>query len=230
MGGIGASLLDFVLPRECVGCEGEGTWVCQSCTGLVRTPSDFRCPFCTAKTPRGRTCDTHRNAALESCLPCGFYHDPILQGMIRRLKYGFTEELSTPLATLAARMAQKFRTLLPPKALVIPIPLSKTKFRQRGFNQTLPIATAVALTLGFPLLPNALIRVKNSLPQARLQDAARRTNMADAFVVSESETIKQRNILLIDDVATTGTTLEAAARPLKNAGATSISALVLARG
>lgn len=222
-------LIDLVLPKFCVGCVNEGTWLCDNCASLIQIPREQHCPFCEVVTAAGRTCEEHHSAALSGCLAAGYYHDPLLRDALHRYKYEFAEDLAPTLAAHLARMAQKFHTVFPRRALIIPLPLTATKLRERGFNQTLALATAIANTLSLPLA-TILIRTRDATPQAQLAPDARRTNLTNAFAVTDTNPVRGQSILLVDDVLTTGTTMEAAATVLKFAGANEIFGLVLARG
>lgn len=222
-------LIDLVLPKFCVGCQTEGAWLCDNCTSLIQIPREQHCPFCEIVTQAGRTCENHTYAALSGCLAAGYYHDPLLRDALHRYKYEFAEDIAPILSAHLGRMAQKFHTVFPRHALVIPLPLAPTKLRERGFNQTLPLATAVAHVLSLPL-STTLIRIRHGTPQAQLVTEARKTNLTNAFAVTDPSAIKNHTVLLIDDVLTTGTTMEAAATALKVAGANDIFGLVLARG
>lgn len=223
-------LLDLVLPRFCVSCKKEGTWLCDSCFGMIQTTRTLPCPFCETVVGSGKTCEKHRPAALDGLLSCGYYHDPILRQTIQRFKYGFAEELSKPLGALLTRTLNAYQTIIPTQPLILPIPLSKTRFRKRGFNQSQLLAEIAAQSLKAELSTTALIRVSQSAPQALRSATERRTNLEDAFAVNKPSLVRGKNIILIDDVSTTGTTLEVATRALKNAGAATVFGLVLARG
>lgn len=219
--------LDLLLPTYCVGCKLEGTALCQDCYNLIRLPDATRCPFCETETPAGRACPQHQEHALAGCLSCGYYHDPILQAAIKQFKYHYHEELANPLSNHLARVISRFHTIIPEAQAVIPIPLSGRKQRSRGFNQALPLAQAVAKTLNIPTMTDLLVRTRHTHPQAKLSDEKRRASMTNAF---RAVTKINGSILLVDDVLTTGATMEAAAQALKAAGAASVFGIVLARG
>lgn len=111
--------------------------------------------------------------------------------------------------------------------LLAPIPLHPARMRERGYNQSELLARRVSQLTGIPT-DNALRRVKNTRTQARIVDAKkRRQNLEGAFAVTNPETLRNKQILLIDDVTTTGATLDAAAKALKAAGAGIVYALVV---
>lgn len=111
---------------------------------------------------------------------------------------------------------------------VIPIPLSKDHFRQRGYNQAALIARPVALELRVPYLPQSIKRIKETASQIHLTAAERYANLMDAFWANPA-TLKGKNVLLIDDVTTTGATMKSCADAVKQAGANQIYCLTVAR-
>lgn len=223
-------ILDLVLPRHCVGCAREQTWLCASCIEFIHPPRTFSCPFCNEPSGAGRTCPQHTDAALDGLIAAGHYHDPVLRKALHQFKYGYSEELGAKLGNLLARRALAYRTTLPENPILIPIPLTRSRLQRRGFNQTVLLAEWVARALGAPLCTAVLARVRQGEPQAQLEGHARSTNLADTLVVTDAHAIAGADCILIDDVSKTGATLEVASRVLKNAGAHSVFGLVLARG
>lgn len=116
------------------------------------------------------------------------------------------------------------------KINLIPIPLHKKRENQRGFNQAKLLAENIALYFNLPLLNNALIKTKATPPQADLKGRQRRENIKNAFSCLSPDLVQNKTILLIDDVTTTGATLQQAAKVLKQAGARSVWSLVIAKG
>lgn len=115
--------------------------------------------------------------------------------------------------------------------VIVPVPLSRERLARRGFNQSLEIARAVARPLRTPLDPGCVLRILETAPQASLRLADRRRNLRGAFVVPDAAAarLRGRSILVIDDVMTTGATLDELARTLKRAGTASVVNLVVAR-
>jgi ComF family protein len=143
------------------------------------------------------------------------------------LKYQGVIELADPLGKLLAQTYQRHHLQAD---IVLPVPLHPERQRQRGFNQATLLARACARQLGIPWDERLLIRRRATSSQVGLTASERRANVAAAFSLpSSTRRIRERTILLIDDVSTTGATLEACARPLLDAGAQAVWGLVLAK-
>jgi len=113
--------------------------------------------------------------------------------------------------------------------LLVPVPLHLRRLRWRGFNQALLLTRPLAQRCGARLDPFVLARTRPTSPQVGLDEAARRRNIAGAFAVRDPAVVRRRSVLLIDDVYTTGATVEECARVLRRAGASRVDVLVLAR-
>jgi ComF family protein len=143
---------------------------------------------------------------------------------VRRFKYGDRPDLAGPLGQLVAGAARGLDG-----DVVVPVPLHPRKRRARGYNQAALLAEAVARELAAPLAARALVRTRDTPAQAHLDRAGRLSNLEGAFRVRTPASVRGRRVVLVDDVCTTGSTLEACRAALLAAGATSVTALVLAR-
>ena len=145
---------------------------------------------------------------------------------LRRLKYQDRPDLGAPLGHLARRAAR----LAGLRAdLVVPVPLHPRRLVERGYNQAALLAAAVAVELDAPLSARALVRVRHTPQQAHLDRASRLGNVSAAFRARSPRAVEGRRIVLVDDVATTGSTIAACTEALLAAGAASVTALVIAR-
>jgi competence protein ComFC len=156
----------------------------------------------------------------------------LFEGVLRRailaLKYGHRDDLAPALCVPLIRVFKE-RAELQKNQCVIPVPLHFLKRHGRGFNQAELLGRGLAEGVGVPLLSGVLVRRRWTWAQARLGRDQRKTNVAGAFVVRNPEFIREKRLLLVDDVCTTGATLESCANALKEAGARSVDALTLAR-
>ena len=153
-----------------------------------------------------------------------FRFEGIVRQAIYKLKYGNLRALAAPLA----QMLYPYIIENPvPGDVLVPVPLHHKRLRERGYNQSALLSRKLSELTGLPLITDHLIRERDTHPQALTETASQRqSNVADAFCSRE---LRDREVLLIDDVATSGATLNACAAALKAAGATSVWGLVLAR-
>jgi ComF family protein len=145
---------------------------------------------------------------------------------LRRLKYQDRPDLAAPLGHLARGVARRAGLTAD---LVVPVPLHPRRLVERGYNQAALLAAEVAIELAAPLAARALVRLVNTPQQAHLDRAARLLNVREAFRVRHPPAIRGRRVVLVDDVATTGSTLAACSEALLAAGAASVTAIVVAR-
>lgn len=129
---------------------------------------------------------------------------------------------------LARQMADFVRSLHWNVDMLIPIPLSKKRLKQRGYNQVALVARPLAYELGLPYLPQGLQKIRETRSQVGLNASQRRENVSQAYQ-AKAEIVKRKSILLMDDVATTGSTIQAGAEALLSAGAREVYALTIAR-
>jgi ComF family protein len=155
------------------------------------------------------------------------YRNVLAKKVIRALKYRYDRSLASPLAlrTLTALHGGR----VPPPPLFVPVPLHRSRERWRGFNQAALLAQAAA-DAGLFSYAEPLKRTVNTAPQTKAPGRTERLHaMSGAFSVTDRKSIKDRHIILVDDVCTTGATLNACAQALLKGGARSITALVIAR-
>lgn len=170
---------------------------------------------------------------VETILSCGAYRNVFIQEVIQRWKFSGDRSVAQHLAIyMSGVIRTEVGTWLDSPSLLIPIPLHARKLRERGFNQTLDLACALSHELDFPLTP-LLQRVKYTAPQKSLEEHEKSQNLKQAFQVDQeggSHVNRSTRVIILDDIATTGTTLREAAAVLRADGFTSVCALVVARG
>jgi len=219
-------ILDLLFPIECLNCRKEGSYLCEKCFRLIRF-NDL------AASEKAKS--NLNISKIDKIFIAGNYDDPILKNTIIKYKYNFISPLGKILGRFIITF-WNFQSLdtnsITPAAtssfLVIPIPLSKERLRWRGFNQAEIIAREFSSYFNYELSQD-LIRKKNNKPQATLDGAERLENIKSAFSW-KGKNLAAYTIILIDDVVTTGATLNEAAQTLKEAGAKEVYALVLAKG
>jgi ComF family protein len=241
---IGHGLLDLVYPPRCLICGSDGEWsVCEDCYQSFTPIPEPVCERCgrPRDTAACRFCATHARAtggldwAFAGARAASIYDGP-LRHAIHALKYRGVEALGEPLgAHLANRCVAD--ELIPTNwwpeiDAVLPMPIHPTHRRRRGYNQAELIARPLAAMAGRPLLPKAIQRVgRRTAAQVGLTLNARRGNVAAAaFAVPDPVAIDGKHLLLVDDVFTTGTSVNACATALCAAGAASVRVVTLAAG
>jgi ComF family protein len=219
-------LLDLVLPPRCGGCGRLGAWFCADCRFLLRVLQEPLCPRCGRELEvRGERCTCRRQLrALESLRSAAAYEGP-LERAIHRLKYQGRRTLAPSLAGL---LTERYEPFLPADAWLLPVPLHRRRRRQRGYNQSQLLVDELARAWAVPTPRGRLVRGRDTRPQVGLDRAQRRANVAGAFAW-RGPPLDGRPILLVDDVITTGATVEACAVVLQGAGAGTVRALSLAR-
>ncbi len=229
--------LDTLLPKHCLSCDQEGTFLCQNCLKKIKLNSFQICPICQKfLTEFGETCRYCKilKPPIDSLTIATNYKDPIISKSIHLFKYKFVTELTDPLTKILIKTYQKNKLLIPD--FIIPVPLHPLRLRWRGFNQAELLAKNLAKNLlpGFPIKVDnrVLTRIKFTSTQVKLKNAKnRQQNLKKAFQVNLKflEKIKNKRILLVDDVSTTGSTLMECGKELRKLKPKSIHCLVIAK-
>jgi len=233
--GVARSLLHLLLPASCLGC-GEALFssaplgLCAPCRGKLARLRQA-CAVCAGpleafEPPAGYPCGAcrERPPAFDCLLALWIYRPP-LDAVVQGLKFRRLDYLGRHLARALADGLEKE---LEGFDAVIPVPLHWQRRLARGYNQAERIASPLAAQLGLPLVP-ALRRTRRTPPQTSLGKAGRLANLRQAFRVPRPRKVRGLRLLLVDDVATTGATLDTAAAVLRRAGAAGVTAVVAAR-
>lgn len=220
---------DILYPKSCVVCGRMGEWVCADDQRLLVAHPVFECPYCHRAQNGVSVCSQCQNVAVVTKLwVVARYHNPVIEPLIQLLKYEYVTDLLTDIKKLLVSYKSQIKDWDASISLV-PVPLYWRKECERGFNQALLIARAAQEVFGNPVLTDVLERVQNHSPQARLNAEERRRNVQGGFRIKNMHLIPKR-VILIDDVCTTGATMEACARALKSVGVEDVWGLVIARG
>lgn len=231
-GSIARILLDFVLPPRCAGCGTIidqlhsfcpecwkqiiflGNSGCLTCGRPLAATDAECCGACLARPPRiART-----RAAVA--------YDDMSRLLAIRLKYGRKVALARTMARFMAPLVEAGEGGEP---LLVPVPLHRRRLWQRGFNQSALIAGDLSRRLNLKNDPMVLTRIRSTPPLKGLNQKQRRRTVAGAFAVTDKAAIAGKRIILVDDVLTTGSTAEACARTLRQAGAERVELLCWAR-
>lgn len=218
-------LIDWVLPAQCVGCDRLGQWWCLACDGQVVLINNPDCPRCHRLTPYGRYCPRcRRQSQLTGVLAGAHFREPLPRA-IRALKYRHAAVLAPSLSRYLLIALARYPRLQ--QAILVPVPLHPAKLAERGRNQAELLAMPVAKATGLAV-SNGLIRTRQTRSQTGLSRRERAGNVAGAFAWKGNPPSK-RVALLVDDVCTTGATLNACAAACRAAGFKEVWGLVVAR-
>lgn len=219
--------LDILFPPYCVGCGKEGAFICLACRRALPRITPPVCPKCGRPQPSGILCPdcVDWQAAIDG-IRSPFRFEGAMREAIHQLKYQNLRALAAPLA----EMLQEYLNASPLDVDVLaPVPLHRKRLRERGYNQASLLAQELGKLIDIAVKDDVLVRQRHTLPQARTANAAeRKLNIADSFTCRDNR-LKGRKVLLLDDVATSGATLDACAAVLKANGAASVWGLVMAR-
>jgi ComF family protein len=231
------ALLDVILPPICHIChsfipDAGRLHICPSCQDHLPLVSSPLCSLC--GIPFAGTGNNHRCGACLTHPPhfdaarAGFLYEGAIRDLIHSFKYNQRTQLRYPLALLAMEGVNRVVTDHKPH-LIVPVPLHRSRLRQRGFNQAVLLGRVISQQLSLPMLPDAMIRTRRTEPQIELSATERRMNVKGAFTVGRTDSVAGMRILLLDDVMTTGSTMDECARELKKAGAEAVIAATIAR-
>lgn len=218
--------LDLLFPHWCIGCGREGTCLCVSCRESFTAIKPPVCPRCGRPTYDPPSCPDCSNWPENiDGVRAPFFFDGLLREAIHHFKYRSLKALAPELAGMLSTYL--LDNPLPGECLV-PVPLHRKRLRERGYNQSALLARELSRNSGIPVIEDCLQRAGNTPPQARSPSREERhRNVAGAFRCTDDR-LRGKRVVLIDDVSTSGATLNAAAAVLKSAGAESVWGLVLA--
>ncbi len=224
-------ILDTVFPITCLSCEAEGALICTECQAQLSKAKNQICIACKKPTPFGLThsyCKSPQNP--DALITVFDYHDKKVAKIVIFAKYSFLPKSYEILGNiLSTSLLTDFSNLISTENLVLtPIPLHKWRKRWRGFNQAQILCNVISQNLNIPVM-ETLNRIKFTKTQKNLKKEQRLKNIQSAFEIISKTDIKNKNIILIDDVTTTGATLQEATKILKRNGANKVFCLTVAR-
>jgi len=237
--GLFKGLKDLIYPNYCLGCKNridlnkEQNLVCINCLAKIEMNLP---PFC-ATCGRHLDAEAIKNNICNGCKNTKFYFDRafspciytgVMKKLIHEFKYSKSDYLGKSLGAIMNTFIRDYNLPIQHLDYIVPIPLHKSRLREREFNQAEILSQEVAKEFDKKIITKALIRNKPTKTQTELKFEERKQNMKDSFLVVEPEQIKNTNLLLIDDVLTTAATSNEAAKNLKMAGAKIVILLTLA--
>lgn len=207
---------NLLFPIECLGCSKEDVWLCKTCLAKLKFNQNYF---------------INKNAffSLDGVFVVFDYQNKLVEKLIKNFKYNLVKDIGQILGQMACLFLKKVEEEIDLKnILIIPVPLHKKRKNWRGFNQAEIIAQKISQK-SKAKLEKSLVRTKNNQPQANLDKEKRKGNVANSFSW-QGKSLNNQKILLIDDIYTTGSTLDECAKTLKEAGAEKVYGLVMAHG
>lgn len=217
------ALVDLLFPARCAGCGVRGAWLCTACSLAIPRPARPLCPRCGMPLRRAACSACSSRPWALHALRVAVEFAPPVRTLVHRLKFRRAPFLAEPLSDLLLEAQREFGA---GDLLLAPVPLHADRERQRGYNQAALLAGALGARTGLPCTA-VIARVRATPPQVGLSLQERWQNVAGAFAVTAQ--VGGARVLLVDDVATTGATLNAAATALRAAGAAWVGGIAVAR-
>ncbi len=228
------SFLDFLFPKRCIGCRKIGSFICSDCFSRIEYSSVYSCPECLRPSFNGLTHPKCiKRYSLDGVFPAVTY-----KGIVKKLLYQF--KYSPYLSSLSGLLGEimyegliqneSFNKVLASEPVIVAVPLSAKRQRQRGYNHAQLLAQDLGLKLGLKV-ENILTRKIDTKPQYKLKKEQRQENIKGAFSMSHNIklNLKNKTIILVDDIATTYATLKECAKVLKQNGAGKVYGVVFAK-
>lgn len=227
------SFLDFIFPKKCVGCRRFGDFLCADCFSKISYNQNFQCPVCLKGSVNGFTHPVCEGKYSIDGVISAVVYNGVARKLIRQFKYKphvskLSEIISEIMNEGLAQNEGLYNFVEQFEPVIIPIPLSPGRLRERGYNHAEIIGNHVAKYFHLKMEPKILIRIKDTRPQYKLNKRERLENVQGAFGIAKNAKIPN-SAILIDDVATTFATLKEAAKVLKSAGAKRVLGVTFAR-
>lgn len=231
------AILDFLFPPLCHICRefipGAGRLhICRLCLEAISVVSHPLCPVCGVPF-YGSGNDHCCGACLKEppnfdAARAAIIHEGPGRNLIHAFKYSYKTHLRRPLALLIVEHLTDFVAERKPD-LIVPVPLHVSRLASRGFNQALLLGEVLAREWQLPLQRRAMRRIRRTEPQITLAADQRRNNVRGAFIVADAAVVSGKRVLLVDDVFTTGSTVEECSKMLKKAGAAEVLVITVSR-
>lgn len=224
-----AQLAELVFPARCFGCNADGFWLCPSCQSFLALLAADECPYCRLPSAGGLTCRSCRRSGVLTGLVVAAPYDRAWRSVIHYYKFSFIEAAASEIFSFIASRWSSLTTCVPIDTVVTSVPLTRRRHHWRGFNQAEELARLLAARLNLPYRP-LLKRSGATEEQSKLTRRQRLNNVQkQAFQVKPVENLP-KSVIIVDDVYTTGATMETCARSLTAAGVETIWGCVIARG
>lgn len=235
-------LLELFFPSFCLGCQKEGTYLCNDCQSTLEI-SEYN--YCLCNKNPIRLISPSKDRLSGKCLRCndkklsGLYfalsykEKSLTRKLIHQFKYQpYIKDLAKVLTKLLTEhfvLAKNNTQGIWKDSLLVPIPLEKKRLKSRGYNQAEELAKELSKIIEIPVILENLIKISPTIPQMKLTAKERQNNLKNAFFIKRPLEFKNNKIFLVDDVYTTGATMEECARLLGDAGAKQVWGIAIAR-
>lgn len=219
------SILDLIFPKRCVNCQKFGSYICRDCLKKVEFVDKPICPICQRQAVGGKTHPGCSNRLSLDGLIVGMKYRGPVKIAVKKIKYRWVRDIEETLGELLVKNMWKFD--FPQGSILVPIPLHSKRKRWRGFNQAELLANYFAKKF-HQKASVSLSRIIDTKPQVGLKKDGRIKNIKGAFIVNGD--VRGKELILVDDVFTSGATMMEACRVLKRVGAKSVWAMTLALG
>lgn len=222
-----SGLINLIFPISCLGCKQPNVWLCPKCQAKIIINKKTFCPICQHPQSDWQLCKRcQKNRSLNGVLIASSYQQPLLQKIIHCYKYQYVKSLDQILGEVLNSFLVEFP--LDPGLILTSLPLHRQRQKLRCFNQAEEVAKYVADSQQLIFDPDLLRRTKNTKSQAKLNKKQRAENIKSAFRLNRG--CYGKKIMIVDDIFTTGSTLNECAKQLKLAGAKEVWGLVIAKG
>jgi len=230
----GHAVMDFLLPPLCLNCDGsvtENQTLCAACWKSIHFIASPSCACCGAPfdlpVEEGTLCGAClANPPLFDGARSAFLYDDASRGLVLRFKHA--DQLH-PVPALALMMVRAGEAFWGEADMIVPVPLHRWRLLKRRYNQAALLAQEIGKKTRVPVAVDCLERVRATPTQGHKNRRERQANLVGAFALKRGQNVEGKNIVLIDDVMTSGATVEACAKVLKKAGAARVSVVTLAR-
>lgn len=231
--------LDLFFPKFCLGCQKEGMYLCDDCRSILDI-SEFDYCLCSTKPiqiPSGseqgkcQKCQDKKLSGLFSALP--YKEKNLTKKLIYQFKYQpYLKNLAITLASILVEhfiISGKNTDEIWENGILVPVPLDSKKIKIRGYNQSEELAKELSKVLQIPVVSENLVKIKSTKSQMELKKQEREKNLENAFAIKNAAELAGKKIFLVDDVYTTGSTMEECAKVLRDAGIKQVWGIVIAR-
>jgi len=226
-----SKILDYIFPKECFVCKKEGEYFCSACFNKVEYINNFDCYLCGRKDQINGICtDCASRSGIDQIIIATKYTGNFVGDLVESLKYNYVEDLAKIIAKILTKQVKnKDLASIFQDQILVPIPLHKKRFAERGFNQAEKIANYLKEKYNCDLKTDLLLRKKYTAQQAKLNRKERLENMQNAFAVNLAAVIP-KHVILFDDVLTTGATMIQATKTFKKAGVEKVVCVAVCHG